>query len=52
MHAREQDEHNGGLVYIQRTKVQLMSTNRGYVYICVDSDQRHKEKILTSAHER
>lgn len=45
--------HNGRLIYIQRTEVRLTDTNCGYAYICVDSDQRHKEeKMLASAYER
>ena len=45
--------HNGRIVYIKRCEVQLTKKNRGYAYIYVDSDQRHKEeKGLVSRYER
>lgn len=45
--------HNGRVVYIKRVGTQLTKTNSGYAYICVDSDQKHKEeKMLASAYER
>lgn len=45
--------HNSRIVYIRRCEVQLTKKNSGYAYICVDSDQRHKEeKSLVSRYER
>ena len=45
--------HNGRIVYIERCEVNLTKKNRGYAYICVDSDQKHKEeKRLVSMYER
>lgn len=51
--AENRSVHNGRIVYIERVETQLTEKNRGYAYICVDSDRKHtEEKVLASAYER
>lgn len=45
--------HNGRLFYIKRVDVELTKKNRGYAYLCLDSESRHKEeKRLVRLYER
>ena len=51
--AENRSVHNGRIVYMERVEAQLTEKNRGYAYICVDSDRKHtEEKGLASAYER
>lgn len=51
--AEYRNVYNGRIVYIKRVEVDLTKTNRGYAYLCLDSDSRHKEeKRLVQKYER
>lgn len=43
--------HNDRFVYIVRRDAQLTDTYRGYAYICVDTEARHKKEVSLAAQQ-